>query len=180
MQAAQQPGPGARDATPRRRLAVRLAPWLLLGAALLPAAAAGTSLQEGLREGLREAYTEKEHAIVVQDARFAITEYNFRIVETLNIGAAIRERGNNSFPQHLVILFCNISLAEAGLSVSSHFIDHCPYRLSISETPSGVRVGVTRLPEQQGPEALRKLNRKINSLLEKILDYASTVEPFLL
>lgn len=177
MQATAQPGPNTpaiREAPPQWQMAIRPVLWLLLGAGLLPAAAAAAGT------GLQEAYSEKAFAIVVQDARFAITEYNFRIVETLNIGTAIRERGNSNFPQHLVILFCNISLAEAGLSASSHFIDHCPYRLSVSETPSGVRIGVTQLPEHQGPDALRKLNRKINVLLGKILDYASTKEPFLL
>lgn len=130
--------------------------------------------------GIIERHSAKDFASVAQDAEFVITEYNFRIVNTLRISDAIRERGNTSFPRHEIILFCNLSIAETMLLLASDFIYHCPYRLNISETDVGIRVGINRLPEPPEPTELHALSQKINALLEKIVAYAAADDPFLL
>ena len=52
--------------------------------------------------------SKKDFLDIIQDAEFAITENNFRIINRLHIGQSIRDRGTELFPKHEVILFCNL------------------------------------------------------------------------
>jgi len=127
-----------------------------------------------------EQHSNKSFDEVRQDAEFIITENNFRITGNLKIGDAIKKRGNQRFPLYEVILFCNLTYAEAMLSLDAGFIYYCPYKLSISETDDGVVVGTTLLPEHSGSYKIRKIAIKINDILRKIVKYAAEDDPFLM
>ena len=140
----------------------------LLGSPLVTAGP--TTVMHG---DLIEAYSQKDFAEVVRDAEFAISEHNFRMVKKLHIGEAIRQRGNRAFPNHVVLLFCNLEQTEKMLALADDFIYHCPYRVSISATRSGIRVGSPSLPMHHRPVALQQMVREINGLLEKIVAYST-------
>jgi uncharacterized protein (DUF302 family) len=129
---------------------------------------------------LIEQKSNKSFEEVRQDAEFVITENNFRITGNLKIGDAIKQRGNKKFPLYEVILFCNLSYAEAILSLDAGFIYYCPYKLSISETDDGVVIGTTLLPENSGSYKMRKISVTINDILRKIVKFAAEDDPFLM
>ena len=123
--------------------------------------------------------TSKVFADVVQDAEFMITEKNFRITSRLHIGKAIRERGNQTFPEHEVILFCNLALAEKMLEIAPEYINYCPYKLALLERRHKIVVSTRLMPEASGIKELDQVAREINAMLWAMVDYATHDDSFL-
>ena len=122
--------------------------------------------------------TSKVFTDVVRDAEFMITEKNFRITNRLNIGKAIRERGNETFPEHKVILFCNLTIAEKMLQIAPEYINYCPYKLAFLEQQHEIVVSTRLMPEASGIEELDHVAKKINAMLRAMVDYATNDDPF--
>ncbi len=117
---------------------------------------------------------------VIEDAEFAITEYNFRIINRLQIGQAIKERGNLDFPQTEIILFCNLTLAEQMLQIAPNYINYCPYSVSIMAADKQTMISARLLPTDAKQDKLNQLAKKINKMLSSIVEYAAADEPFIL
>jgi len=117
--------------------------------------------------------TDKNFSEVIEDLEFAITERNYRIVNTLEIGKAIQERGYSDFPQNTVILFCNLSFARSMLKIEPEYLNHCPVRISVRETRGKVLIGGHLFPESGYNQALDEIIRFANSDIVEIVNYAS-------
>jgi uncharacterized protein (DUF302 family) len=120
-----------------------------------------------------ERTAQKPLAQVVEDAEFAIVERNFRITGNLHIGKGIRERDGDDFPDHEVILFCNLGYAREMLELDPGFINFCPGRIAIRATPAGVVVSAPLLPQNAGKARIGTLVTKLNALMREIVDYAA-------
>ncbi|MDX1519926.1 MAG: DUF302 domain-containing protein [Gammaproteobacteria bacterium] len=121
--------------------------------------------------------TDKEFPVVIEDLEFAITERNYRIVNTLEIGKAIRERGASGFPENTVILFCNLSIAQSMLEQAPEYLDHCPARISVRQTDSDVLISGHLFPESGYNQALDQTVRTTNTHIIEIINYASRKWP---
>jgi uncharacterized protein (DUF302 family) len=120
-----------------------------------------------------ERTTQKPLVQVVEDAEFAIVERNFRITGKLHIGKGIRERDGDDFPDHEVILFCNLGYAREMLQLDPGYINFCPGRIAIRADAAGVVVSAPLLPENTGNTRLGTLVTKLNTLIREIVDYAA-------
>lgn len=120
-----------------------------------------------------ERATQKAFAQVVEDAEFAIVERNFRITGSLHIGKGIRERDGDDFPDHEVILFCNLGYAREMLELDPGFINFCPGRIAIRATAAGVVVSAPLLPQNTGKARVGALVTKLNTHIREIVDYAA-------
>ncbi len=129
-------------------------------------------------DNIYEQKTQKAFADVIQDAEFMITEKNFRITNRLHIGQAIQERGSDTFPDHEVILFCNLSIAESMLVIEPRYINYCPYKLAVVAVNDGLIVSTRLMPEQSGNQSLDQVAKNINVLLRSMVDYAANDDPF--
>lgn len=127
-----------------------------------------------------EIKTDKTFLDVIQDSEFAITENNFRITNRLHIGSAIKERGNENFPQNEVILFCNLTLAEEMLRIDPHYINYCPYKITVSEYMGDILIGTRLLPVNTRNKEMDKIARNINQTLRLMVEYAASENPFIL
>ncbi len=126
-----------------------------------------------------ERLSDKAFDDVVEDAEFALGEYNFRLLSRLEVGKGLRERGYKKFPRHDVLLFCNLEYAHTLLEATDAYLYHCPYRILISETTAGIRAGASLLPELSGSTTeARQLVREINALIKKTVAYAVAEDPF--
>ena len=122
---------------------------------------------------IAELHTTKPYEAVMQDAEFAITERNLRIIERLHIGQAIRARGYDDFPHYDVLLFCNLEFTRHMLNRDPAWIHYCPARLSLREEEGKVVINIQLLPEPQDNPELRHLATRFNHMLLKILHYAA-------
>lgn len=129
--------------------------------------------QPDIADSIYTARTDKNFSDVVEDVEFAITERNYRIVNTLKIGKAIQERGYSEFPQNTVILFCNLSFARSMLEIEPDYLNHCPARISVRETRDNVLIGGHLFPESGYNQALDEIIRNTNSDIVEIVNYAS-------
>ena len=96
-----------------------------------------------------------------------------RITGTLNIGKAIRERGNNNFPDYEVIMFCNLSYAKQMLELEPEFINSCPLKITIRDAGKDYVITAPLLPENTNNEEMNKLTVKINSLIREIVEFSA-------
>jgi len=117
--------------------------------------------------------TDKDVAQIFDDAEFAITERNFRINNRLHIGKAIRKRGQGSFPDYEVTLFCNLSYAKRMLDLAPEFISYCPQRLAIRDTGRQRIITASLLPHKTSNAALNSVAAEINTLVREIVDFAA-------
>ena len=127
-----------------------------------------------------EKTTEKSFDDVLQDAEFAITENNFRITNRIHIGKAIKERGNENFPQNEVILFCNLEIAEDMLKIEPRYINYCPYKITVSESGGTITVGTRLLPPLTDNPDMDNISKYINTILSSMVEYAASEDPFIL
>lgn len=127
-----------------------------------------------------ERKSNKTFADVILDGEFAITENNFRITNRLHIGKAIKERGNAGFPQNEVILFCNLELAEQMLEIEPHYINYCPYKITVSESDDKVSVATRLLPEATDNPKMDNISKDINTILISVVEYAASEDPFIM
>lgn len=121
---------------------------------------------------LYQRVTDKPLAEVLADAEFAVTERNFRVAAGLHIGAAIRERGVADFPDHEVILFCNLSYAQRMLELRPDFLNQCPGRITLRTQDGRTYIAATLLPERTGNRELDALAREMNGIIRAMVDYA--------
>lgn len=117
--------------------------------------------------------TKKTFTEVVDDAIFAITEHNFRLTNHLRIGQAIRDRGNENFPDYDVLLYCNIMYAEQMLELQSNIINSCPNRVAISQHDDSVLITVPLWTTTPQNMELWSLSNKINEIAREIVNYAA-------
>tara|TARA_B100000929_G_scaffold282898_2_gene263368 strand:- start:1974 stop:2525 length:552 start_codon:yes stop_codon:yes gene_type:complete len=131
-------------------------------------------------------FSEKDYIDIIQDAEFAITENNFRIVNRINIGEAIQERKGVIFPRNEVILFCNLTTAEEMLKLEPDFISFCPYKITISERlgrsdlEEKIMISTRLLPTDTESTDINNLSVNMNEILRKIVEYAVLEDPFVI
>ncbi len=124
--------------------------------------------------------TTKSFQDVVEDTDFVITEHNFRITNRLHIGSAIQERGHQNFPQNEIFLFCNLSLAEAMLTLEPRYINYCPYKITITDSGGFITVGTRLIPEKTDNSKIDKIAKNINKILRTMVEYAASDDLFIL
>ncbi len=146
---------------------------LLLCLGLTVLAACDTSVDTGSTAEFRSLLIDKPFAEVIEDLEFAITERNYRVVNTLEIGEAIQARGHENFPDSSVILFCNLDFARQMLEIEPDYLNHCPARISVRQTPQGVLTSGHLFPKTGYNAALDKLISTTNTDISDIIDYAS-------
>jgi len=117
--------------------------------------------------------TDKPFNEVIEDLEFAITERNYRIVNTLQIGKAIRERGHERFPDNSVILFCNLTIARAMLMEDPDYLNHCPSRIGIRASGESVMISAHLFPESGYNRELDELIRKSNTHMVEIVNFGA-------
>lgn len=100
----------------------------------------------------------------------AISEYNYRIIHKSEIGSAIRERGDESFPLSVVISFCNITYAKEMMLINEKLINDMPCIITVRETDNGVIIGTRLMDESVADKKQAEFAAKINDNLEKIME----------
>lgn len=110
---------------------------------------------------------------IMEDAEFAITEYNFRIVNKLHIGQAISDRNNSYFPENEIFLFCNLTITEKILNIDPNNIIYCPYRVIIYENNNSFIVKTQLLTQDNNAAENNKLIKSVNDTLRSIVSYAA-------
>jgi uncharacterized protein (DUF302 family) len=129
------------------------------------------------KDGFVEMTSSKNSEQILEDAEFAITEQNFRINNRLHIGKAIRERGDSSFPDYEVILFCNLGYAKKMLELAPDYISYCPQRLIIRDAGQHRIITAALLPDSTSNQALNSVTGEINMLMREIVAFAATDWP---
>ena len=117
--------------------------------------------------------TDKPFEEVLDDAIFAITERNFRLVGHLHIGKAIRERGASDFADYEVLLYCNLSYLKEILLLDESMINFCPGRINIRQTGEQVFLSASLWPNNMENHALLAYMQKMNALVYEIVEYAT-------
>lgn len=110
---------------------------------------------------------------ILEDAEFAITEQNFRIVDRLHIGQTIRSRGKPDFPDFEIIMYCSLTFAEKILELDPVMINACPGRITVRENGKQHIIAAPLWPEQNDNIELNKTMHDMNDLVRKIVDYAA-------
>lgn len=100
----------------------------------------------------------------------AISEHNYRIIHKSDIGAAIRERGNENFPLSVVISFCNISYAREMMLINEQLINDMPCIITVRESGNGVIIGTRLMDEQVDNKQQAEFAKRINDNLIKIME----------
>lgn len=145
----------------------RIATATLVLAATLSAAEPAT----GSDALLVRAVTSKSFADVVEELEFAITEHNFRITGRNTLGAAIRERGHDGFPEAEVIHFCNLEYARVFMELDVDFIAQMPCRMTVHEAGGQTVIHAVLLPEDHVDPRLNAEARRLNGILREIVDF---------
>lgn len=117
--------------------------------------------------------TTKPFQQVLEDLEFAVSERNFRITNTLNIGKGIQLRGYEDFPENSVVLFCNLKLAKRMLELDPLYLNHCPYRVNLREINNQVIITAMLLPDTGVNAELDQLIRGINDKLIQIVEFGA-------
>jgi uncharacterized protein (DUF302 family) len=125
---------------------------------------------------LYRASTAKSFADVVFDLEFAIAQHNFRITGRNRIGAGLRERGHETFPDAEVIHFCNLERAREVLELDPAFLALMPCRLAVHEQNGQVVVTGILLPVDHPDERVNAFAREMNGMIRSIVDFA--MEPY--
>ena len=121
----------------------------------------------------------KNFSDIIQDAEFAISENNFRIVNRINIGDSIQKRNGDTFPRNEIILFCNLTIAEEMLKLDPDYINYCPYKITITEDEEIVFIGTRLLPTNTRSSNINNFSIKMNEILRNMVKYASSEDPFI-
>lgn len=114
---------------------------------------------------------------ILEDAEFAITEHNLRIVDQLHIGQAVRARGNSQFPEYEIILYCSLTFAEKMLSLAPGLINLCPGRITVRGTRDTFIISAPLWPEHSDNAELNRLMHDMNGMVRTIVDYAAADWP---
>ncbi len=108
---------------------------------------------------------------VIADIEFSITEFNYRLTGTNNVGYAIADRDETA-PKRVarVFHFCNIEIAKQLLAAGEEYLLHMPCRLVVWENEGHVWVASRLLPVQGTAD--ETLVTKINNMMRDIADFA--------
>lgn len=120
-----------------------------------------------------EMKTNKTFQDVADDAEFAISERNFRITNTLKIGNAIKVRGNKTFPENNVILFCNIQFAEDMLAIDPSYVNYCPGQIAVREEGDKVVISAPLVPLSHHSEDLDSMVNEVNRLVREAVEFSA-------
>lgn len=126
--------------------------------------------------GLTQAYevnSGKSLQDILEDLEFAMTEHNLRIVDRLHIGQAIKQRGDDEFPEYEVILYCNLTFARQMLELAPEMINTCPGRVSVRGKENSYIISAPLWPEQNADSRLNQIMHELNNQLKKIVDYSA-------
>lgn len=115
---------------------------------------------------------DKAFAEVIFELNFAITEHNFRITGRNTIGAGLRERGYDDFPDVEVIHFCSLELAREVLLLDPGFVAQMPCRITVHEAQGKTVISLITLPLDHADERVNAFARRLNATLEEIVAYA--------
>ncbi|MCB2426935.1 DUF302 domain-containing protein [Methylophaga pinxianii] len=100
----------------------------------------------------------------------AISEYNYRIIHKSEIGSAIRERGDETFPLSIVVSFCNITYAKEMMLINEQLINDMPCIITVRETQNGTIIGTRLMDENVADTEQAEFAKKINNNLKKIME----------
>jgi len=123
--------------------------------------------------GIYERRTSKPVAETVEDVEFAASDRNFRVVNTLHIGRAIRDRGATGFPDYEVVLFCNLEYTRRLLEADPAAVVLCPLRASVRTDGDGSIIAAPLLPAASGNARSRDAMEALNAHIRAIVDEAA-------
>jgi len=127
----------------------------------------------GADESIYAKTSRKTLAEILEDAEFSVTDHNLRIVGRLHIGNAIREHGNNQFPDYEIILYCSLGFAEQILAIKPDLINTCPGRIAVRSYGGDHIISAPLWPEHTGDPELDRLMRNMNVIVKSIVDFAA-------
>jgi uncharacterized protein (DUF302 family) len=105
----------------------------------------------------------------VDDLLYAIGGENFRVTDSNRVGSVIAERGYPSFPDSIVVHFCNLEYARLILSRAPDKLLDMPCRVVVAERDDHVVVETRLLAEDP---RLGELVNEINDILRNVVDTA--------
>lgn len=100
----------------------------------------------------------------------AISEHNYRLIHRSDIGQAIRDRGDPTFPLISVINFCNITYAHEMLMIDIELINDMACEVVVRESDSGVIVSTRLMNESLGSAEQQAFAKKMNLNIKKIVE----------
>lgn len=109
---------------------------------------------------------------VVFELNFAITERNFRITGRNTIGAGLRNRGYDDFPDVEVIHFCNLELAREVLLLDPGFVAQMPCRITVHVEQEQTVISLVTLPTTHTDKRVNAFARRMNRTLREIVAFA--------
>ena len=115
--------------------------------------------------------TDKSFEDVIEDIKFAISQRNYRITGTNNIGKAISQRSNKPYPDSTILHFCNIQVAKQVFEINPDFLLHMPCRIAVRKFADGILIEARLIPEND--TAMHNLALKVNTMLREIVDYGA-------
>lgn len=118
------------------------------------------------------AATDKPFDDVVEELEFAITDHNFRVTGTNNLGKALRERGYQDFPDVEVIHFCSVENAREVLQLDPGYVAMMPCRVTVHVQDKKTIISLILLPEDHPDPKVNEFARRTNVELRKIMDFA--------
>lgn len=149
------------------------AAWLLLWTLVIALPAAAAPVDIGPERDLVVRYTvDKSFDDVVFELNFAITDHNFRITGRNSIGAGLRERGYEDFPEVEVIHFCSLELAREVLLLDPGFVAHMPCRVTVHVERGRTVVSLIKLPLNSADPRVNDFARRMNTTLSEIVEFA--------
>ena len=149
------------------------AAWLLLWTLVIALPAAAAPVDIGPERDLVVRYTvDKSFDDVVFELNFAITDHNFRITGRNSIGAGLRERGYEDFPEVEVIHFCSLELAREVLLLDPGFVAHMPCRVTVHVERGRTVVSLIKLPLTSADPRVNDFARRMNTTLSEIVEFA--------
>ena len=149
------------------------ATWLLLWTLVIALPAAAAPVDIAPERDLVVRYTvDKSFDDVVFELNFAITDHNFRITGRNSIGAGLRERGYEDFPDVEVIHFCSLELAREVLLLDPGFVAHMPCRVTVHVERGRTVVSLIKLPLTSADPRVNDFARRMNATLSEIVEFA--------
>jgi len=110
----------------------------------------------------------------MQNLDITISEYNYRIIHRSNIGQAIRDRGDKTYPLSTVVSFCNITYAKEMMEINSNLINDMPCIITVREEGETVIIGTRLMNEKSKNQQQKDFAHRINKNLRAII--AATIE----
>lgn len=105
----------------------------------------------------------------------AISEHNYRIIHRSQIGQAVRDRGEKSFPLSTITNFCNITYAKEMIEINADLINEMPCTIAVrEEAAQGIIVSTRLMDEHTANDKQNQFALKINNNLKSII--AATIE----